>query len=558
MSGRIDRFKKRKEIIKKNQSLPFVRGVTEQQQVDKLLGQGVDSYRLSSLDYSTDVNVSLEVNSAEIESLLSELRDSFHKDRLEQLINETKHGVISSIAGPFGLGKIISAYDRTGGNVDTVHNAREGVYATTEEKQRYDERGDYNSSDYHGHKDYKNKNRDDSKLQDEVKLSDSYTGNVMEANENRHLDHQIPASEVHNDPGRILAEVDGPSAANADSNLNSTSEHINNKSGKGKLTTEEFLAKLERTAPERKARIEELSNKQDLTGKEKRELERLQKHDDIDPKLMREKEKEARKEYDDTINKEYYTSEKFIKNTVGTGAVEGAKMGVQQAFGYLLVEFFSSAIVEIKDAYNHGLEGDSLYKDIKARLIRIGLNVANKWKGVIEGFSGGFISGFISNLVITIVNVFLTTTKRFVRMIREGVFSLLKALKLILFPPTNMSFVETMHEAMKLIAAGGVVIAGVALEEVIEKLILSIPILIPFAPMATAVIVGSLTAIAMSLVTYLIDKMDILGVIKAQETKFILENLDKDIDEKLRVCEQISEEMDEFLGGDSFLLPQGS
>lgn len=26
MSGRIDRFKKRKEIIKKNQSLPFVRG----------------------------------------------------------------------------------------------------------------------------------------------------------------------------------------------------------------------------------------------------------------------------------------------------------------------------------------------------------------------------------------------------------------------------------------------------------------------------------------------------------------------------------------------------
>jgi hypothetical protein len=233
-------------------------------------------------------------------------------------------------------------------------------------------------------------------------------------------------------------------------------------------------------------------------------------------------------------------------------------MGAQQAFGYLLVEFFSSAIVEIKDAYNNGLEGDSLYKDIKSRLIRIGRNVADKWKGVVEGFSAGFISGFISNLITTLVNMFVTTAKRFVRMIREGVFSLLKALKLILFPPADMSFAETMHEAMKLIAAGGVVIAGVALEEVIDKLILNVPFLVPFAPVVTAVIVGSLTAIAMSLVAYLIDKMDILGVIKAQETKFILENIDKDIDEKLKKCERISEEVDEFLGESSFLLPQSS
>lgn len=558
MSGRIDRFKKRQEIIKKNQSLPFVRGVTDQELVDKLLRQSIDSDRVTSLGYSTDLDDSVEVNAEEVETLLSELRSSFHKDRLGQLIDETKRGVISSIAGPFGLGKIISAYDKTGGNVDTVHNARAGVYATQEEKQRYDDRGEYNSSDYHGHKDYKDKNKVDSKLQDESMLVDSYTGNVMGGNENRHLDHQISASEVHNDAGLILAEIDGPSAANADSNLNSTSEHVNNKSGKGKLTTEEFLAKLERTAPARKARIEELSNKQDLTVQEKRELERLQKHDEVDPELMRKKEKEARHEYNKNINKKYYTSKKFIKNTVSTGAVEGAKMGAQQAFGYILVEFLSSSIVEIKDVYSNGLEGDSLYRDVKVRLIRIGQNIADKWKGVAEGFSVGFISGFISNLITTLVNMFVTTAKRFVRMIREGVFSLLKALKLILFPPADLSFTETMHEAMKLIAAGGVVIAGVALEEIIEKLILGVPFLVPFAPVVTAVIIGSLTAIAMSLVAYLIDKMDILGAIKAQETKFILENLNKDIDEKLKRCELISEEVDEYLSISPFLLPQGS
>lgn len=554
MSGRIDRFKKKKEILKKNQSLPFVRAVTDQEQVDKLLSQDVDSNILKRLDYSTDVNVSLEANSTEVEYLLSELRTSFHKGRLEQLIDETKRGVVSSIAGSFGLGKIISAYDKTGGTVDTVHNARVGVYATTEEKQRYDERGDYNSSDYHGHKDYKNKNREDSELQDEGMLSDSYTGNVLEENSNRHLDHTISANEIHNDAGRILAEVDGPSSANSEPNLNSTSEHINNKSGKGALTTDEFLNKLERTAPQRKTRIEELSGKSELTGKEYRELERLREHEAVDAERMRQIDENARKEYNENINKEYYKSRKFLKNAVSTGVDESAKMGAQQAFGYLLVEFFSGSIIEITDAYKNGLEGESLYKDIKMRLIRIGRNVASKWKGAIEDFSAGFISGFISNLITTIVNMFVTTAKRLVRMIREGVFSLLKAVKLILFPPADMSFVEVMHEAMKLIASGGLIIAGVALEEVVEKLIQGVPLLAPFASVAIAVIVGSLTAIAMSLVAYLIDKMDILGVIKAQEETFILNNLDEDISEKLKRCESVSEEIDGFLSQDYFLL----
>nr|CAA6828436.1 MAG: Unknown protein [uncultured Thiotrichaceae bacterium] len=558
MSGRVGRYKKRKEMIKKNQSLPFVRSLTDQEQVDKLLSQGVDTEKLENFDSSTDINVFFEVNSAEVNALLSDLKSSFHKDRLDQLLSETKRGVISSIAGPFGLGKLVSAYDKHGGNVDTVHNARQGVYVTNEEKQRNNDYGDYNSSDYHGYKGYKNKNREDSILQNKGKLSDSYTGNVLEGGSNRHLDHTISANEVHNDAGRILAEVDGPSAANSESNLNSTSEHINNKSGKGALTVDELLSKLERTAPQRKARIEELSGKSELTKKENRELERLHEHEAVDADRMRQIDKKARKEYNGNINKEYYTSKKFLKNTASTGVNEGAKMGAQQAFGYLLVEFFSGSITEITDAYNNGLEGKSLYKDIKVRLIRIGRNLSGKWKGVITGFSAGFISGFISNLITTIVNIFVTTAKRIVRMIREGVFSLLKAMKLILFPPVDMSFVEVMHEAMKLIAAGGIVIAGVALEEIIEKLILSVPLLAPFTSVATAVIVGSLTAIAMSLVAYLIDKMDILGVIKAQETTFILNNLDKDIDDKLKQCENVSEEIDVLLGQDSVLLLQSS
>lgn len=535
MSGRIERFKKRKEIIKKNQSLPLVRGVTDQEQVDKILCQNINSDRVKSLDYSTDLNVSVDVNAEEVEALLSELRASFQKDRLEQLIDETKRGVISSIAGPFGLGKIISVYDKKGGNVTTINNANNGVYAKDEDRYK---REDYTNKKNSEGKQFANAGKNSSgaiytrsQMDENHMVQDAYTGKMTKA-DTTSPDHIESLSQYHKNGGFMQSSVQKADFATDEDNLALTDRSINQ--SMRDFDKEEWMSKKDKSGVENRDRFDIDEQK-------------------IKDKIQQGKETSARHLPSDTDKAKYY-----LKKSATTGLSEGAKMGAQQAFGYLLVEFFSSAIVEIKDAYNNGLEGESLYKDIKGRLIRIGRNIAGKWKGVVEGFSAGFISGFISNLITTLVNMFVTTGKRFVRMIREGVLSLLKALKLIILPPANMSFAETMHEAMKLIAAGGVVIAGVALEEVIENLIRGVPFLEPLAPIVTGGIVGSLTAIAMSLVAYLIDKMDILGVIKSQETKFILENLDKDIDEKLKRCEQISEELDEFLSESAFLLPQSS
>ncbi|WP_028489982.1 hypothetical protein [Thiothrix lacustris] len=535
MSGRIDRFKKRKEIIKKNQSLPFIRGVIDQELVDKLLHQGIDSNRVASLDYSTDLNVSVEVNASEVEALLSDLRASFNKDRLEHFLGETKHSVISSIAGPFGLGKIISAYDKTGGNVTTINNANNGVYAKDEDRYK---RENYTHSKNSEGKQFANAGKNSagaiytrSQMDENQMVQDAYTGKVVKA-DTTSPDHIESLSQYHKNGGFMQTSEKKADFATDEDNLALTDRSINQ--SMRDFDKEEWLSKQNKSG---------IENKERFDIDEKKLKEQIQKG----------KETSAMHLPSNTDKAKYY-----LKNSVSTGVGEGAKMGVQQAFGYLLVEFFSSAIIEIKDAYNNGLEGNSLYKDIKTRLIRIGRNIADKWKGVVEGFSAGFISGFISNIITTLVNMFVTTAKRLVRMIREGVFSLLKALKLILFPPADMSFTEATHEAMKLIAVGGIVIAGVALEEVIEKIVLSVPFLAPFASVATAVIVGSLTAIAMSLVAYLIDKMDILGIIKSQETRYVLDKLDKDIDERLKRCESISEEMDGFLNQNSLLLPQAS
>lgn len=95
-------------------------------------------------------------------------------------------------------------------------------------------------------------------------------------------------------------------------------------------------------------------------------------------------------------------------------------------------------------------------------------------EGSPSGRGAGFVAGVLSNLITVFLNTLMTTSKRVIRMFREGFMSLLRALKTLAMPPKGMTFREGAHEALKVICAGAVVIGGVALEEFIEKSILTI------------------------------------------------------------------------------------
>lgn len=90
----------------------------------------------------------------ETQDFIKQYYSNPHNARFEQMIQECKQSVIQSIVVPFGLGKILAAYDKVGGNVDTVHNARKGIYATNKEQGNYEKRGEYNSDEYHSHSKY--------------------------------------------------------------------------------------------------------------------------------------------------------------------------------------------------------------------------------------------------------------------------------------------------------------------------------------------------------------------------------------------------------------------
>ena len=342
MSGRIERFNKRKKFLKKNQSLPFSHGVADQELVDKLLTQGADTDRSTSLDYSTDTTVVLDVDAAEVEVLLSDIRNAFTKERLEEVLSETQKGVISSIVGPFGLGKLVAAYDKAGGNVTTVNNSNNGVYAKEEDTYH---RKEYTHSKSSDGRQFANAGKKSvgavytcSQMDEKHMVEDAYTGKQVKATATS-PDHIKSLSQYHKDGGFMQTSEQKADFATDEDNLALTDRSINQ--SMRDFDKEEWLLKTNKSGAENRERFdidEEKINHQIQKG-----IETSEKHGPSN-----------------TDKAKYYA-----KNTAITGIGEGAKMGAQQAFGYLLVEFFSSAITEIKSAYSNALEGDSLYSDIR-------------------------------------------------------------------------------------------------------------------------------------------------------------------------------------------------
>ncbi|TNC97256.1 MAG: L-lactate permease [Stygiobacter sp.] len=187
-------------------------------------------------------------------------------------------------------------------------------------------------------------------------------------------------------------------------------------------------------------------------------------------------------------------------------------MGTQQALGVLMEEFVLAAFDEVKDAWKNGFIArvdDGFLAALKERLMRVAARVLAKWREALTAFKDGSISGFLSNLVTVIINMFFTTSARLVRVIREGFMSLYRAFKMLICPPEGMSFAEAADAATKLLAAGCVTGVGVMLEEWIEK---SLLFLGPLAPYASMIVSALVTGLGTVFVTYMLERLDLFGV----------------------------------------------
>lgn len=532
MTDRIERFKARRLLQEQLREQPILLELPSVEQV-AIIHQPVNQLRIDQAFNTLAFEVDMLVLEADVDAALRMFSEAFSQERFDQLLRESRRDVLQAVAVPFGLGKLVAIHDKMGGNVDTILNARKKIYATAKARQEYADRPEYDSNKYHQNKLYKAKNALDTKIQAEGKLKDTYTGKIM-GNKHvdpRNLDHTISAKEIHDDPGRILAGSKGEEIANDSSNLNSTQERFNK--FKGQRRADEIVTQLKKESPARRVRIMELEAKTDLTVKERNmlDLDRQKQTIADDPKQFLAADKIARDKYEAKLRDDYHTGEKFRDAVIGTSINEGGKMAFQQAFGFMLVEFFSATFDEIQDFYRKGTVPEIWWVELQSRMERVATRVGKQWKAALAAGGAGFVAGVLSNLVTVFINTLKTTGKRAIRMFREGLMSLLQALKMLAFPSKGMTMHEGAHEALKLVFAGAVVIGGVALEEVVEKYILTIPGLGDLGSIVSAVIIGALTGLASTFVVYLIDRLDPLGVNRDRELMALHHQLDSELEE---------------------------
>jgi len=547
----VERFKERKrrlnDLEKKNYDFNDI-------VIDDVKGIDVDHVFLANHQQSFEdrfiFEFTTEVSEKEISDFLTTMETKLNEERLNDLIHSCRNDVLSSIITPFGLGGFVSKFDKNGGNVTTLHNFKEGVTANEQDEKRYIEweksKENFDRTPYD--KDIKiNKNgepvynrngevqktyfnstkkKDIYKTLDEgTTINDGYTGkslgtkqqNKIEKSNPIDLEHITSVKEIENDPKNHLYSKgdkeserlqDRVSLARDDKNLTITDSSINRSKGSKDLL---IWANEKNKKDPQKTNAEYYGTDSELLKKEYEKSKKLLKKEQL--------------------------SRQFKKQgteVVKTSTIEGAKMGAQQALGAVLCEFFSALFDEIHDifksGFKNGFEDQTFFEILKNRISRINEKIANKWKDYLKAFAFGSISGFLSNIATVIINMFIRTGKRIVRIIREGFFSLLKAIKILCFPPDGFTFIQAAHEASKLIASGFVITGGILLEQHIDNLIKATPFLEPIADIITTILVGGITGLATTFIVFAIDKIDLFKVNANENQKKISELLGNEIE----------------------------
>lgn len=428
-----------------------------------------------------------------MERTLVEMRE----ERLQKLFSDCQQQVISQIIGPFGLSMAMFE-DRNGGNVTTVHNfVREpdtgdgsNSYVAEKDQASYSKsREEYSANKKDlgsipastiekvetasgGVDGYTNK---------ELATSTSKTNRQYDAD----IDHVNSKKSVWKNKAAHLAFETGTDldrmkeVVHSEENLVVTDKSLNR--SKGEHSLEDFAQ----------------TPNDGVTNADRFEL---------DQQSCATAQNRADQHLNSSINKDLLR--KQGTELLQTGGKQAALMGLRQSLGLLLTELVNGLFNEFKILIKAGVEaGKTLFEEIKERLQRVIAAVVKKIPAAAsQAFQGG-VSGFMSNLITFLINNFLSTAKRFVTIIREGLLGLVKALKMIMFPPKGMTSSEALQEGLKVLTAVVVTSVGFLLQESVATFLKTLPFLIPVADAVSGVLIGIMTGLLSAFLAYQLDNV---------------------------------------------------
>lgn len=191
--------------------------------------------------------------------------------------------------------------------------------------------------------------------------------------------------------------------------------------------------------------------------------------EDVKEKLLTEYEK-SKKNYEKRKAQAYYTSSGFAKDVAKASGKVGAAMGIRQALGFVFMEIWFSVKEEFQTAQkNSGMSCAEICESIGNGLKKGIESAKTKYKEILEKFKEGFLAGALFSLTTTICNIFFTTAKNVIRIIRQCWASLVQALKVLFFNPDNLPLGERIRAVAKILATGASVVVGTVVTEAVQK-----------------------------------------------------------------------------------------
>ena len=414
------------------------------------------------------------------------------KTIFSEMWDSYKKVVIKSLVTTFGLDFIVK--DRIGGDVDTIHNVRNGVaWKNPVNEQNYNNRGDYDSMAYHGGnefyretiKEVRHKGFFDDEYSPGNRIAygkQSYLKN--NPNSQASLDHMLAAKMIHDDPGRTLAGKDGPSLANTKENLYFTNASLN--SSLRDTDKSEFIAKQEESG-------------KPLSEESKR--------------AILEKEKIAREAYERKLN-EYYLSPSFYKDVTIAASKVGVAMGIRQAIGFMFVEIWFACEDEMKRLPVNSKIGDC-FNAIKIGISNGANNIKKKYPILFNQFKEGFVAGVLASVTTTIINIFFTTSVLKVKLIRQLFITVVQTGNILLINPENYYLGDQIRYATAALVTGVSGAVGIVAGTVIGNLI---------APV-DAMLLGSIRLFTSTLVSGLLSCTVLLLIDRSEFIRKIVERL---------------------------------
>lgn len=414
---------------------------------------------LVSLDENSSLQIKIDDTLTSAIQEMNSLQNEYSGIGTENLIDLCKDNVMATIVGQFGLASLFIE-SRDGGNVTTTHNFKKGIVSSEADSQKYktmQENRERPFSEIRHEAGYDKKlsqmHMSDAQAGKRA-VKDEYTGKTISITR-ADIDHVVSAHEIEFDPANnlFLNQKDRVAMATDDTNLAYTKDSVNR--SKGKKSMEQWLDQ---------ERSDGRTNEQAF---------------DIDRNLALEKDKIARKKMSETVSKAAF--QKYSHELLVTGGKDAARMMSYATIGVLIHDFGLAVIEELKFILkNKGrMSFKELFQHFKNKMSEVMSELRAKWKDVLKGAFESGILAFLSNILVFVINLFGTTLKKLVAMIRAGFISLYKALKIMVHKPSGISQDDANYEAAKIFTTGIIEALFLGLSAVIEKFLQSIPGLQP-------------------------------------------------------------------------------